>query len=382
MLYHITPVLHIFKLLDMKSLTFLILTTCIMITSCTEKNDKQMIIKQVDELFASLYPLDQPGAAVLIMKDEEIIFEKGYGIADMEKMTPIDGNTFFNIASVSKQFSAIALLMLAQEGKLSLDDTVSEWFPEFESELLQKITLKHLLSHTSGIPDARDRSDKHFVTTAIDTTSYQYIGKLEKLNFEPGTAYEYMNPTYQLMYTIIERASGENFDYFMRNRIFDVAGMEKATYFEEGKVIPNMSHGYLLNDESGEYEEFDYGEESFFATKADGGLYTSVKEFCKWELALRNNILVSENLKIEAHTPKIKIDDIPYTSYGYGWFIEEKPGFPTKIYHTGDNGGFQIYAGRYPEKNILYLFFSNRNDRDREATAEKVDAILKKEGWL
>ena len=382
MLYHITPVLHIFKLLDMKSLTFLILTTCIMITSCTEKNDKQMIIKQVDELFASLYPLDQPGAAVLIMKDEEIIFEKGYGIADMEKMTPIDGNTFFNIASVSKQFSSIALLMLAQDGKLSLDDTVSEWFPEFESELLQKITLKHLLSHTSGIPDARDRSDKHFVTTAIDTTSYQYIGKLEKLNFEPGTAYEYMNPTYQLMYTIIERASGENFDYFMRNRIFDVAGMEKATYFEEGKVIPNMSHGYLLNDESGEYEEFDYGEESFFATKADGGLYTSVKEFCKWELALRNNILVSENLKIEAHTPKIKIDDIPYTSYGYGWFIEEKPGFPTKIYHTGDNGGFQIYAGRYPEKNILYLFFSNRNDRDREATAEKVDAILKKEGWL
>ncbi len=382
MLYHITPVLHIFKLLDMKSLTFLILTTCIMITSCTEKNDKQMIIKQVDELFTSLYPLDQPGAAVLIMKDEEIIFEKGYGIADMEKMTPIDGNTFFNIASVSKQFSSIALLMLAQDGKLSLDDTVSEWFPEFESELMQKISLKHLLSHTSGIPDARDRSDRHFVTTAIDTTSYQYIGKLEKLNFEPGKGYEYMNPTYQLMYTIIERASGENFDDFMRNRIFNVAGMQKATYFEEGKVIPNMSHGYLLNVESGEYEEFDYGEESFFATKADGGLYTSVKEFCKWELALRNNTLVSENLKIEAHTPKIKIDDIPYTSYGYGWFIEEKPGFPTKIYHTGDNGGFQIYAGRYPGQNILYLFFSNRNDRDREATAEKVDDILKKEGWL
>lgn len=368
--------------MTMKNLTLFILIICIMFTSCTDNSSEKMISEQTDQLFINLYPANEPGAAVLIMKDDTIIFEKGYGIADMESLTPIDGNTFFNIASVSKQFSAVALMILAEEGKLSLDDNLKRWFPEFETPFAQTITLRHLLSHTSGIPDSRDRSDWHFVTTATDTQSYQYISNLKELNFEPGSSYEYMNPTYQLMYSIIERASGQSFDIFMKERIFDVAGMENATYFEAGKSIPNMSHGYLQNKETGIFEEYDYGEESFFATKADGGLYTSVREFSRWEVALRDNKLISEKSKNEAHSPKITIPEIPYTSYGYGWFIEDKPGFPTKVYHTGDNGGFQIYAGRFPKQNILYLFFSNRNDRDRDATAQKIDEIMKKGGWL
>lgn len=356
---------------------------CIMITSCTNKSDNiDKVIAQCDAMFTTLYPENEPGAAALIMKGDSIIFEKGYGIANMETMTPIDGNTFFNIASVSKQFSAVALIMLAQEGKLSLDDTVSKWFPEFESTLMTKITLRHLLSHTSGIPDSRDRTDRNFVLTSIDTQSYAYISQLKELNFEPGTSYEYMNPTFQLMYTIIERASGLQFDSFMRERIFTPSGMNEATYFEADKYIPHMAHGYLYNNETKKYDEYDYGEESFFATKADGGLYTSVREFTKWEKALRDNILMSQESKIEAHTPKIEIKDIPYNSYGYGWFIEQRPDYPTKVYHTGDNGGFQIYAGRYPEQKILYLIFSNRNDRDREGIAYEIDKILKKEGWL
>lgn len=367
----------------MKEITYLILMICIMITSCTNKSDNiDKVIAQCDAMFTTLYPENEPGAAVLIMKSDSIIFEKGYGIANMETMTPIDGNSFFNIASVSKQFSAVALIMLAQEGKLSLDDTVSKWFPEFESPLMTKITLRHLLSHTSGIPDSRDREDRNFVLTATDTESYAYISNLKELNFEPGSSYEYMNPTYQLMYTIIERASGEQFDSFMKHRIFNPSGMEEATYFEADKYIPHMAHGYLYNKETKKYDEYDYGEESFFATKADGGLYTSVREFTKWEKALRDNILMSQESKIEAHTPKIEIKDIPYNSYGYGWFIEQRPDYPTKVYHTGDNGGFQIYAGRYPEQKILYLIFSNRNDRDREGIAYEIDKILKKEGWL
>ncbi|MCL1973213.1 MAG: beta-lactamase family protein, partial [Bacteroidetes bacterium] len=121
---------------------------------------------------------------------------------------------------------------------------------------------------------------------------------------------------------------------------------------------------------------------SFFATKADGGLYTSVEEFVLWEKALRNNLLISAPTKEEAHSPKITIPDIPYTGYGYGWFIEEKPGFPKKVYHTGDNGGFQIFAGRYPDQQILVLIFATRNDKDREASVEKVDQIMKTAGWL
>ncbi|HCT93928.1 MAG: hypothetical protein A2X19_04960 [Bacteroidetes bacterium GWE2_39_28] len=366
----------------MRNLNYLIIAL-VMVLSCKNSNDSQKrAVADIDSLFTSLYPTGEPGAAVLILKGEEILFQKGYGIADMNTKEVIDQNTFFNIASVSKQFSAVALMMLAEEGKLSLDDNVQKWFPEFQSPLMEKISLRHLLSHTSGIPDSRDRSDRVFVTTAVDTQSYAYISTLEKLNFEPGTSYEYMNPTFQLMYSIIERSSGMSFDDFMRERIFDKASMEEATYFEAGKEIPRMAHGYLQDKTSGIFNEYDYLEESFFATKADGGLYTSVTEFAKWEMALRNNILISEPSKLEAHSPKIYIADMQYNSYGYGWFIENRPGFPVKVYHTGDNGGFQIFAGRYPEKKILYLFFSNRNDRDREQTASKLEDIMKSAGWL
>ena len=360
-----------------------------MLTSCTHDKNKAAIGK-IDSLFTSLYPGNEPGAAVLILKDDSILFCKGYGIADMETMMPVDGNTFFNIASVSKQFSAVALLMLAEEGKLSLDDPVKKWFPEFTSPLLDGITLEHLLTHTSGIPDARDRSDRDFVLYSTDTTSYAYIATLDKVNFAPGEYYEYMNPTYQLMYTIVERASGIQFDEFMREKIFTPAGMEEATYFEAGKFIPHMAHGYRLNDETNKWEEYDYGEENFFASKADGGIYTSVNEFAKWEKALRNNSLISETAREEAHSPKIGLtgssfssyQNRPYTSYGYGWFIEEKPETSKKVYHTGDNGGFKIYAGRFPKEHILYLFFANRSDRDRQGTAEKIDDIFREAGWI
>lgn len=360
-----------------------------MLTSCTP-NNQQVAARRIDSLFTACYPAGEPGAAVLILKGDNVIFSKGYGMADMTTRTPIDENTFFNIASVSKQFSAVALMMLAEEGKLSLDDTVRKWFPEFPSPLLEGITLRHLLSHTSGIPDARDRSNRDFVYHSTDVESYQYIGTLEKLNFQPGRYYEYMNPTYQLMYTIIERASGMKFDDFMQNRIFKPAGMEETTYFEAGKSIPRMAHGYRYNKESGKWDEYDYGEETFFASKADGGIYTSVNEFVGWEKALRNNLLISEASREEAHSAKIQVggspcsdyQNRPYTSYGYGWFIEEKPGMPKKVYHTGDNGGFQIYAGRFPSCDVLYLFFSNRNDRDRQGMAEKIDGVLAETGLI
>jgi len=371
-----------FKLKEYIMKYLFIATAIFMINSCSNSNTlSEESLKSLDNLFSNQYPINEPGAAVLILKGDSIIFNKGYGVADMESMTPINSSTFFNIASVSKQFSAIALMILEEEGKLSLDDKLLKWFPEFNSNALEDITLKHLLSHTSGIPDSRDRSDRLFVTTAKDVESYSYIGELKKLNFQPGTSYEYMNPTYQLMYTIIERASGEKFEDFMRNRIFQKAGMDKTLYFEADRDIPNMSRGYIFNKESGVFDEFDYGEESFFATKADGGIYTSTEEFMKWELALRSNIIVSEKSLKEAHTPFIKTDE-PYTYYGFGWFIERKPGYPQKIYHTGDNGGFQIYAGRFPKEKVLYLIFSNRNDRNREANANTLDEILKEAGVI
>jgi len=367
----------------MKNLV-LTIAILIMISSCSDKNSSgsEYVSKKIDSLFQSQYPSNEPGASVLILKDDSIIFSKGYGVSDMSTGITADENTFYNIASVSKQFSAIAIIMLAEEGKLSLDDNLKKWFPHFKADFFEKITLRHILSHSSGIPDSRNREDRDFVLSATDIESYSYIADLKSLNFEPGEGYEYMNPTFQLMYSIVEIASGMPFESFIREKMFNPAGMDESLYFEEGRFIPRMARGYLENKETGKFEEFDYGEESFFATKADGGIYTSVMEFVKWEIALRNNILVSEESLKEAQTPKIDIHDLPGNSYGYGWFIEERADYPVKVYHTGDNGGFQIYAARYPEQQILVLIFSNRNDKNREENALKVDEILKMAGWL
>ena len=354
----------------------------LMNTACTSpKSPDAQALAALDSLFTSLYPQDAPGAAVLVLKGDSIVFNKGYGWADQASKTPVNGKTFFNIASVSKQFSGVALMMLHEQGKLSLDDKLSQHFPTFNSPVLRDINLRHLLAHTSGIPDARDRSDRNFVLTATDEISYAYIKDLKALNFAPGTAYEYMNPTFQLMYTIIAQTSGQSFDDYMREQIFLPTGMTETTYFEADKQIPRMAHGYIP-DEQGGYKEYDYGEESFFATKADGGLYTSTEEFVQWEKALRKNSLISKTMTQEAHSEKINIPETPYTGYGYGWFIEHKPGFPKKVYHTGNNGGFQTYAGRYPEQEILVLIFSTRNNNNREQMVEKVDNILKTADWL
>ena len=362
----------------------------------------EIALQKVDSLFTERYaPQPNPGGAVLILKGDSIIFDKGYGIADTELNTQIDGNTFFNIASVSKQFTAVAILKLAQEGKLDINKSIYDVHPNVnkylpkDKNVFKGVTVAHLMSHASGIPDSRPRTDRNFVLTCTDMQSIEYMKDLKELKFEPGTQYDYQNPTFQLLYVMIESLSGMPFEQYMKENIFTPAGMDETVYFQADREIPRMSHGYIpQNDtipaEEKVFRQYDYGEESFFATKADGGIYTSTHEFAKWEKALRNNTILNAETTQAAHSPQNNVSgsefcsyqNSPYTSYGYGWFIEDQPGMPRKVYHTGDNGGYQIYAARFPEKDLLFLVFENRNDYSRWKMAEKLDAIAKEAGWL
>lgn len=375
------------------TLSFLILLNLTAAMYSCQSNSQtpgQTALEKIDALFTARYSADTPGGAVLLLKGDSVLFDKGYGLADLETGARIDGNTFFNIASVSKQFTAVAILQLADQGKISLEDPVKKYFPEFKGDFFNRVTIRHLLSHSSGIPDERPREDRNFVLTATDMQSLEYMKELDHLNFEPGTAYEYMNPTFQLMFAIIEKVTGKTFEQYMKECVFTPAGMDETVYFEAGREIPRMSHGYITEDDGQTFREYDYGEESFFATKADGGIYTSTHEFANWEKALRSNAVLPEALREEAHSavttvtgsPYSSYQNRPYTSYGYGWFIEEKPDMPKKVYHTGDNGGFQIYAGRFPEKNLLCLVFENRNDHSRWQMVEQLDEIFRQAGWF
>ena len=353
------------------------------------KSDINRFATQVDSIFSAVYSIpSEPGAAIVILKDWKPIVKHCYGLADIETGAPVSENTSFCIASVSKQFAAIAILQLAQEGKLSLNDPLSKFFPEFKAPFFNTITLHHILSHTSGIPDARNRQDRNFVLYATDVESVDYMKSLDYLHFTPGSQYEYINPTYQLIYQIVERVSGMGFEQYMNKHVFGRAGLKQTIYYEPDRSIKNMAHGYEWDKEKGAYIEYDYGEESFFATKADGALYTSVKDFTRWEKALAQLRVWNAASRQMAYTPKITIPDDaeygyqPYTGYGYGYFIQSRPGRCPIIYHTGDNGGFTIYAGKIPKHNVVFLFFSTRNDINRMELVNAVYDKMEPLGWL
>lgn len=386
----------------MKKLAFFLLISLTMMVSCKNNPEKEQIAK-LDQLFGTLFLADEPGAAVLVMKGDDIIFDKGYGIADIETKKPIDGNTFFNIASVSKQFTAVAILQLAEQGKLSLEDPVSQYFPDFKAPFWKDIRIKHLLAHSSGVPDARGGIPREQKIKGDEVLAMSYLPDLDFVHFQPGTAYEYINPTYVLCGAIVEKVTGQPFVEYVKENIFQPAGMKQTLYFDPAHqdLIPNMAHGYEYADvedmpeertadtaPSGEpknWYEYDYGEETFFATRPDGGIYASTHEFAQWEKALRANKVLGEATRVEAHTPHTYVSDSPWsdyqnrpnTWYGYGWFIEPKTDTTKEvIYHTGDNGGFKILAARYPEDKALVLVFANRADWDRYEVMQQIEAIL------
>ena len=339
---------------------------------------------------------------MLVLEGDNVLFEKGYGLADLGSKARIDGNTSFNIASVSKQFTATAILQLAEKEKLKLTDPVAIFFPEFRSGIWKEVRIKELLSHSSGVPDERGYLSKEMKIAGDEDLAIEYMKDLDHLHFSPGSAYEYINPTYVLLGKIVEKVSGVPFTEYVNEHIFKPSGMDRTVYFDRDHqdLIPFMAHGYEYDDVSDmpeervaasnttkekEWYEYDFGEETFFATRPDGGIYTSVREFVKWEKALRDNTLLSPEMTSEAMSPHTKVNGSPWsdyqnrpnTWYGYGWFIEPATeNSLEKVYHTGDNGGFKILAARYPEKNTLILIFANRADWDRYALMQDLEIII------
>lgn len=345
----------------------------------------------LDSMFTQMFPADAPGAIVAVSLNDSIIYLRPLGIADMDSCRPVQAETRFNICSISKQFSAIALLKLQEQGLLSLDEPVNRIFPEFKAPFYSQITLRHLLSHTSGLPDLRPITPEQWAAYDVAAAHARYadvedymlqsaepdaldmFGQVQSPIFEPGTAYDYQNPTFQLVYYIVERLTGTPFEQWMAQNIFAPAGMDSTEYFSPERAMANAAHGY--EKVRGRWQECDYGETPFFRTVADGGLYTTASDFMRWQKALYSDAIVTATSREQAHTPMVATDE-PHTSYGLGFFIEEAPGRPRKIYHTGDNGGFYSYACAIPSQGISYLIFATHQGWDRLATAARVDSIL------
>lgn len=368
----------------MKRILFVLLAVLMIVSAQAAKT----IEERVDSLMQTRYNVNEPGAAVMIMMGDSVLIERYYGIADMETECPVTDTTTFNIASISKQFTVVGALALQQQGKLDINTPVGNFYPEFTADFWDKVTLTHLASQSSGIPDSRDRSSRKNMIYATDSTSMSYFPSVEQLKFNPGEYYDYINPTFLLIADVIEKITGEKFVDYQQTDIFNKCGMLSTYYFNPNTTPKCQSHGYVIKD--GLWQEKDYGEETFFATRPDGGIYSTVKDLARWEQALASNTILNDSLLELAYTPVVSVSDShlcdyqrrPNTYYAMGWFVDKTPGFPTKVYHTGDNGGYQAYLAKYPSENLFIAILENRNDKDRWSMAVEIDRILKESGIL
>lgn len=339
----------------MKHLSFFLLVIMI---GC--KPGKDSLSVKLDALFDSAFKADEPGGAVLIAKDGLIIYQKGFGIADINTKEKIDTNTLFNIGSISKTFVAFGILQLAKENRLSLDDDIFRYFPDFkDSTLAKKIKIHHLLTHSSGLPDIRKvGEDSVFYLTAKDEENWAPIKKADSLEFEPGEKFNYSNPAFNGLALILEKVTGMKWQDYTRKNIMEPAGMKTSTITDGPYPESGVSHGYLFDGKK--YFEKDYGEEPTFAASGNGGVWSSVEELWKYEQAIQLHIFLDSSWIRRSRTvfPLLNWKDSLPPFIGLCWFITKFEN-QQMIGHTGSQGGFRSDYVWLPEKNIFYVILCN-----------------------
>ena len=351
-----------------KSLLVFFLIPFIAFSQSSEK-----IGQRLDSLFQTVFKPGEPGGAVLLVKNGKIIYKKGFGIADIETKKRITTNTLFNVGSISKTFVAYGILRLAQEGRLSLEDNLYKFFPDFkDASIAKKVKLYHLLTHTSGLPDNRKvDEDSVFYLTAKDAENFAPLKQTEKLNFEPGEQFQYSNPAFNGLALIIEKITGKRWQQYIHEIIFKPAGMKRSKITDGPYPQTGVSHGYLSVGKT--FIEKDYGEEPTFAAAGNGGVWSSVEELWKYEQAIQQHIFLDTAWINKSRTvfqfPNWKGEKPPFI--GLCWFLS--PGF---IGHTGSQGGFRSDYAWWPEKNIFYVILCN-TPKPLSLVREKVEEIVK-----
>jgi CubicO group peptidase (beta-lactamase class C family) len=314
---------------------------------------------------STLFERGQFNGAVLVAENGEIIYRKGFGKANFQTGTDFTPETPSDIGSVTKQFTAMAIMILAGRNKLGYDDPLSKYVPEFSSSPhFSKITLRHLLTHTSGIPDYGD--------LGIDDSGLDQNGliaallKKEDALAKPGLKYRYSNPGYALLGIVIERVSGERFGDFLEQEIFQPVGMNDTFVFDSReKKNERTAVGY---DQSGEVDD---GGPT--AIPGDGGIYSTVDDLLEWDQALYTEKLVPQSALVEAFTPgKVEQGD---SSYGFGWNIVDESG-NKYLWHQGNHAGFRAFIGRRLSGRVTVIMLTNKGNSKRLEINAAIQNIL------
>ena len=314
----------------------------------------------IDRLFADYDSEGMPGAAVLVIRDGEAVVTRSYGLANVEDGIPVRPGTNFRLASVTKQFTATAVLMLVEEGKLSLDDSIRQHFPAFP-DFADEITIRHLLQHNSGLEDYEPIYGDPYPEQILDRGVVEIIASTDGTYFPPGSAYRYSNSAYAILATLVENLSGQSFPAFLRERIFAPIGMTNTVAYRKGETtVPNRSFGYTVDGRLVE----DADQSAWSAVLGDGGVYSSVEDLARWDAALYANDLLSGEMWRKAWTPGLE-------NYGFGWRIDQYKGH-NRQHHSGSTSGFRNFMQRFPDNRLTVIVLTNRANPDVAPLAEQV----------
>ena len=297
-----------------------------------------------------------PGVAVAIVRGGEVLVAQGYGLANVEHGVRVTPETVFESGSVGKQFTSAALMTLVEEGKVALNDSITKYLTD-APESWRPITVRHLLTHTSGIPDYTVESfDLRKDYTEDELAKMAYGLKLE---FEPGARWSYSNTGFVLLGILMHKASGRFYGEILKERLFDPLGMKTARMISEADIVPNRAAGYRLVD--GEIKNQEWVAPTLNTT-ADGSLYLSLRDYIAWDLGLRAKAVLKSQSWSQVYTPVSLRSGKPYP-YGFGWFVDQSNGKPW-YYHGGAWQGFTTAISRYLGDDLTVVVLTNSADAD------------------
>lgn len=311
-----------------------------------------------------------PGLSLAVIKDGRIVLAKGYGLANVEHQVPVKPETIFQSGSMGKQFTATAVMMLVEEGKLSLDDKITKYFPD-GPEAWRNITVRHLLTHTSGMTDYPQDFDMRRDYTEDDL--FQRI-KTVPLAFQPGEKWSYSNLAYVMLGILIHKVSGKFYGDFLQERIFKPLEMSTARVISEADIVPNRAAGYRLAN--GQLKNQNWVSPSLNTT-ADGALYLTIYDMAKWDAALYTGKLLKRSSLEQMWTP-VKLNDGKTHPYGFGWALGEVRGHRV-IEHGGAWQGFKSQISRYPDDKLTVILFANQARTNQAKIAHGVAALFNAE---
>lgn len=339
---------------------------------------------KVDSVMAPWSQGGTPGAAILVIQEGRIVLKKGYGLANLESQKPIEPDTAFLLGSVTKQFTAMAVMMLAERGKLKYDDPLSKFFPEFPA-YARKLTVSHLLHHTAGFPEYEDlflesgKLDKDYPRSAktprsrFEPTAKDALALLAQVKaprFAPGEQFEYSNSGYVILARIVEKVSGQSFAQFLRQNIFQPLGMNRTLLYDETRPkVQNVATSYTVKD--GVYHDIDYT--PLNAIYGEDNIFTTVEDMYQWDQALYTERLVKASTLQAAFTPGT-LNNGNATEYGFGWRVKDFLGLHT-VSHGGAWIGFRAQIVRFPDQHFTVVVLGNLQQLGVDDIAARLSKI-------